>query len=206
MFFKRKRKEKPKRGSWLRRLLIAALVLVVALAGVLVYVLQANRVPQPEIDVVAMEGSISFSGSAGINACSYSQGYGSRENPETAEQMRDSLKMAGVVVGEVTVQDDLVEYRACGDEVTPVYLTCSLLQIEIYIDSNDPSERELGSRIAEVLDVLVAQTNCTPTDLLQIDFKTPSNRTLTWQMGYNEASEAYTHGMSGEGLYNAVGQ
>jgi hypothetical protein len=193
MIFKRKRKEKAKRGSLLKKALIAALIILLALTGIIYWVLKPS--PQPEIAVDSFAGSISFQGN-----CSFSQGFGTRENSEIGSQILNALEQAEISVTRVAVEDKVTEYQTCGEEVTPLYQLCTELTVAMAIESTDPTERELGSHIADVLDVLTAENFCTPEEKA-ITFENPRGN-ITWQMSYALAMEAYKDGARGVELYD----
>jgi hypothetical protein len=203
--FKPKRKEKAKRGQQ-TALWIALLVLLLsAIGGLAGYWFYQNQQSAAEPVISSSEtvfiGEVSgMITSSGTVSCSYSQGFGSRENSELAAQIENLLRDADIDVKQVTVTENMAEYRKCGDVVEPIYQTCSLLAINLPIDSRDPSEGELGGHIAEILDVLTTQNSCYPVEL-SVVFETPAGL-LTWQMAYALALEAYNEGARGVELYD----
>jgi hypothetical protein len=204
--FKPKRKEKAKRGQqkWIA-LLVLLLGIIGGLAGYWFYQNQPSAV-EPVIsssntEFTEISGSITISNTTSTTlSCSYSQGFGSRENSELAAQLETLLRDANTGIKMVTVTENLAEYRKCGEVVEPIYQTCSLLTINLPIESRDPSEGELGGHIAELLDVLTTQNSCYPSELSVI-FETPAG-SITWQMTYALALEAYEDGARGVELYD----
>jgi hypothetical protein len=202
--FKPKRKEKAKRGQqkWIA-LLVLLLGVIGGLAGYWFYQAQESAV-EPVIadgEFMEMGGSITMSNTTSTTiSCSYSQGFGSRENSALAANIETLLRDANTGIKMVTVTENLAEYRKCGEVVEPIYQTCSLLTINLPIESRDPSEGELGSHIAALLDVLTTQTSCYPSELIVI-FETPAG-SITWQMTYALALEAYEDGARGVELYD----
>jgi hypothetical protein len=198
--FKRKRKEKAKRGSldkWIG-LLVLLLLIIGGAAGYWFYTTQQNAATiaaEPAVGNFSAEFS-----SKGVVDCSYSQGFGSRENSELAAQMDTLLRDAGTGIKMVIVTENLAEYRSCGGVVEPIYQTCSLLTIHLPLESRDPSEGDLGREIAAILDVLTTQNSCYPVEL-SIVFETPAG-SITWQMSYALALEAYRDGARGVELYD----
>ena len=191
MMFKPKRKEKPKRGSRLTNIILLLILILLVAGGAVGYWFLTAYIVAVEPPVVSM---------GDVSDCSYSQGFGSRENPELATQLETALRDGDTGIKFVTVEENLAEYRTCGDVIEPIYQTCSLLTIALPIESRNPSERELGEHIAQLLDVLTVQRICTPVELSVI-FETPSG-SITWQMSYALALEAYNDGMRGGELYN----
>jgi hypothetical protein len=201
--FKPKRKEKAKRSQqkWIA-LLVLLLGIIGGLAGYWFYQAQESAA-EPVISSSNTEFTGQVSGmitSSGTLDCSYSQGFGSRENSELAAHIETLLRDANTGIKMVTVTENLAEYRKCGEVIEPIYQTCSLLTINLPIESRDPSEGELGGHIAQLLDVLTTQNNCYPTELSVI-FETPVG-SITWQMTYALALEAYEDGARGVELYD----
>jgi hypothetical protein len=198
IMFKSKRKEKSKRGKRLINIIALLVLILMVIGGAVGYWFYNAYMVAVEAPVIDMTDDSFVSGD--VSACSYSQGFGSRENPDIALQLEVAFRDADTGVKIVTVEEQLAEYRTCGDVIEPIYQTCSLLTIHLPIESRDPSERELGERIATLLDVLTVQRICTPVELSVI-FETPSG-SVTWQMSYALALEAYNDGMRGGELYN----
>jgi hypothetical protein len=201
--FKPKRKEKAKRSQqkWIA-LLVLLLGAIGGAAGYWFYQAQESAA-EPVISSSNTEFTGQVSGminSSGTVSCSYSQGFGSRANSELAAQIETLLRDANTGIKLVTVTENLAEYRKCGEVIEPIYQTCSLLTINLPIESRDPSEGELGGHIAELLDVLTTQNSCYPYELSVI-FETPAG-SITWQMTYALALEAYEDGARGVELYD----
>jgi hypothetical protein len=198
IMFKSKRKEKPKRGSRLTNIILLLILILLVAGGAVGYWFYNAYIVAVEPPVIDMTDDSFVSGD--VSACSYSQGFGSRENSDLALQLESAFRDADTDIMFVSVEENLAEYRSCGDVVEPIYQMCSLVTIHLPIESPDVSERELGEHIATLLDVLTVQRICTPVELSVI-FETPSG-SIIWQMSYALALEAYQEGMRGGELYN----
>src|SRR5688500_98362 len=114
--FKPKRKEKAKRGQqkWMA-LLVLLLGLIGGLAGYWFYQNQQSAV-EPVIsssntEFTEISGSITMSNTTNTTiSCSYSQGFGSRENSELAANIETLLRDVNTAIKMVTVTENLAEY------------------------------------------------------------------------------------------------
>lgn len=200
--FKRKSKEKPKRGNKVQQIMLLIIMLLLIASGAVGYWFfqtqsASDIIIAAEPPMVSISGGISMNGSV---ACSYSQGFSSRENLEIASEINSALGAADIGIRAVTVEENLSEYRSCNGEVTPIYQMCSLLTIHLPISQRDPSEGDLGRHIASILDVLTTENTCTPVEI-RIVFENAVGD-ITWQMTYALAMEAYLDGARGVELYD----